>query len=62
MGNDSVLEAADSLMHHPLKQESSRTLTALGAGHDSKRSKSNMHQRRTSNEPKYSVIMDPSHQ
>jgi len=61
MGNDSVLEAADSLMHHPLKQESSRTLTALG-GVDSRRSKSNMYQRRTSNDHKHPVIMDPSHQ
>ena len=57
MGNESILEAADSLMHQPLKQESSRTLTALG--HDSRRSKSNMHQRRVVNHP---VIMDPSHQ
>lgn len=61
MGNDSIMEAADSLMHHPLKQESSRTLTAL-AGHESKRSKSNMYQRRTSNDHKHPVLMDPSHQ
>lgn len=61
MGNDSILEAADSLMHHPFKQDSSRTLTVL-VGHESKRSKSNIYQRRTSNDHKHTVLMDPSHQ